>query len=347
MSGDHQRRRRLEGRRGAVPHPSPTGARGHDAPVIHLRLVVPADIAAAVRDRLVSDERVTNVVVLPGAGLDPKGDAVLCDVAREAATHVVADLRDLGVDEDTCGITLMDVAAAPSAAARRAERAAPGSPDDGIVWDVVVDRAWADSAPSWSYFAFLVLATAIASVAVVTDSAILVVGAMVVGPEFGLVAALAVGAVLGRGRLVVRSTRLLLTGFTAAVVAVAALALVARAAGWVDADALTAARPLTGFIWRPDRWSLVVALLAGAAGVLSLTAGRSNALVGVFISVTTVPAAGNLALALALWVPSEIGGSLAQLGLNLAGMAVAGVAVLAVQRLLTVDRHPVSHGASV
>ena len=45
---------------------------------------------------------------------------------------------------------------------------------------------------------------------------------------------------------------------------------------------------------------VVVALLAGAAGVLSVTAGRTNVLVGVFISVTTVPAAGNLAVALAL-----------------------------------------------
>jgi hypothetical protein len=62
----------------------------------------------------------------------------------------------------------------------------------------------------------------------------------------------------------------------------------------------TAERPLTGFIWRPDRWSAVVAVLAGCAGVLSQTAGRANALVGVFISVTTVPAAGDLALSVAL-----------------------------------------------
>ena len=78
----------------------------------------------------------------------------------------------------------------------------------------------------------------------------------------------------------------------------------------------------------------MVALLAGCAGVLSQTAGRSNALVGVFISVTTVPAAGNLALALALWVPSEIGGSAAQLVVNLIGMTVAGVATLTIQRVV-------------
>ena len=53
-------------------------------------------------------------------------------------------------------------------------------------------------------------------------------------------------------------------------------------------------------------------------------------MVGVFISVTTVPAAGNLALGLAPWQPSEILGSLEQLGVNIAGMVVAGVLVLAV-----------------
>ena len=38
--------------------------------------------------------------------------------------------------------------------------------------------------------------------------------------------------------------------------------------------------------------SFVVALFAGAAGMLSLVSAKSAALVGVFISVTTVPAAG-------------------------------------------------------
>ncbi|WP_337796620.1 DUF389 domain-containing protein [Kribbella sandramycini] len=56
-------------------------------------------------------------------------------------------------------------------------------------------------------------------------------------------------------------------------------------------------------MWRPDKWSAVVAVLAGCAGVLSQTASRSNALVGVFISVTTVPAAGIVTLLIqrALW----------------------------------------------
>ena len=61
--------------------------------MIHLRLVVPRSRSGPVVDFLVADDRVTGVVVLPGAGRDPEGDAVLCDVARESASDVLATLR--------------------------------------------------------------------------------------------------------------------------------------------------------------------------------------------------------------------------------------------------------------
>jgi hypothetical protein len=77
----------------------------------------------------------------------------------------------------------------------------------------------------------------------------------------------------------------------------------------------------------------VIAILAGIAGVLSITAGRSSALVGVFISVTTVPAAGNIALGLALAHGNEVRDSLIQLGVNLAGIFTAGTLTLLAQRV--------------
>ncbi len=301
--------------------------------MLQLRLVVPTSCREAVEQFLVDDPRTTNVVVLLGAARDPEGDAVTCDVAREGASDVLATLRELGLD-DGGTVAIQEVAASPSKPARAAERAAPGSPDDGVVWDLVTDAAYEGVRSSWTYYAFLTLATMIAAVAVVLDSPILVVGAMVVGPEFSLVSAVALGLVLREGRLIGGGLRLLALGFAVAIVIAAAFALLASAAGWIDADTLTRPRPLTNFIWKPDRWSFVVALLAGVAGTLSLTAGRANALVGVFISVTTVPAAGNLALALALVEPAEIGGAAAQLGINLAGMVLAGSATLLVQRWL-------------
>jgi uncharacterized hydrophobic protein (TIGR00271 family) len=303
--------------------------------VIHLRLIVPADRSEDVVGYLRSDERVTHVVVWPGAAVDPPGDAVACDVAREAASDVIATLKAMGLSGGAGAIAIEEVAATSSRAAALAERAAPGAGEDGIVWDVVLGRARADAESSWAFYAFLCLATTIAAIAVVLDSAILVVGAMVVGPEFGPIAAACVGIALGRPRLLRDAVRLLVLGFTAAIAVTIVLALAADAVGWIDGTDVSRPRPLTGFIWAPDRWSFVVALLAGAAGVLSLTAGRSSALVGVFISVTTVPAAGNLALAVALRVPQEISGAATQLAVNLTGMVIAGTALLAVQRLLT------------
>ena len=303
--------------------------------MLHLRLTVPPELTGRVTRLLEGDPRVTHLALLPGVARQPSGDLVLCDVAREAASDVLAALRDAGLDGDGAAVTVSQLDAALSPTARRAEESAPGSPDDGIVWDLVLSRAEQDARPSWTFYAFLCLATLIAAIAVLLDSPVLVVGAMVVGPEFGPVAAVAVGLVLGRVRLTVAALRLLATGFTLAIGVTVLATLVVVLLGWVGAEDLTGEKPMTRFIWTPDRWSFVVALLAGAAGVLSITAGRTQALVGVFISVTTVPAAGLLGAALATGTWSEVAGGAAQLGVNLVGMTIAGVLVLLVQRAFT------------
>ncbi|GAA4348406.1 DUF389 domain-containing protein [Angustibacter luteus] len=299
--------------------------------MLQLRLVVPSAVREPVERFLLDDPRVVNLVVIADAALDPPGDAVSCDVAREGASDIIARLRELGLD-DGGTVAIQDIVASPSRAARRAERAAPGNPDDGVVWDIVTDTAFEQVRPSWTFYAFLTLATMIASIAVIEDSSILVVGAMVVGPEYGAVSGVALGLAMLHRHLIGGGARLLLFGFTFAILVTAAFALVWAALGWIDGDTLSAPRPQTGFIWRPDHWSIVVAVLAGIAGTLSLTAGRTAVLVGVFISVTTVPAAGNLALALALADPSELRGSAEQLLINLVGMIAAGTIVLVLQR---------------
>ena len=59
---------------------------------------------------------------------------------------------------------------------------------------------------------------------------------------------------------------------------------------------------------------------------------QGGGLTGVFISVTTVPAAGNIALGAAFGVGSAIWGSTLQLLVNVSGMALAGWAALAIQQ---------------
>src|SRR5262249_1841039 len=96
----------------------------------------------------------------------------------------------------------------------------------------------------------------------------------------------------------------------------------------VEPSMLDRSHPLTAFISRPDGFSLLVAMLAGVAGILSLTSARSGTLIGVLISVTTVPATANAAVALALGHTGIAAGALQQLLTNLVGILTAGGLVL-------------------
>jgi uncharacterized hydrophobic protein (TIGR00271 family) len=102
--------------------------------------------------------------------------------------------------------------------------------------------------------------------------------------------------------------------------------------GWVTLEDVIGPRPGTAFIYEPDKWAVLVSVIAGAAGVLSLTSARTGGLSGVFISVTTVPAASNVALGLAFGATHEIWGSSLQLVINIIGMTAAGWATLSVQQ---------------
>lgn len=301
--------------------------------VVHFRLTSPS----ALTDRVVHVLRdrgwVTNVTRQDGVVLEPPGDLVECDVAREQAGELLDELDELGLPE-VGGIVVTTPTGTPFEAARRLEAAAPGHPDDAVIWDAVEAQAEAGAVPTVSFHVFLVIAVALAAIAVVTDSAVLVVGAMVVGPEYSAVAAASAGIALARPGLIGRGVRLLLLSFAFAVVVVTVLALLARATGLVTVDEITRPRPSTGFIWHPDAWSFIVALLAGAAGALALALAKQATMVGVFISVTTVPAAGNLALGLAFWEGGEMAGSAEQLAVNIVGMIIAGALVLLGMRLV-------------
>jgi uncharacterized hydrophobic protein (TIGR00271 family) len=301
--------------------------------LLQLRVTVPPDRTGAVRDLFEASPGTAHLAVLPGASLAPAGDVVIADVARESADDLVAGLRRLGVDSDG-GICMIAVDAAVSRAAEEAERRAPGAGSDAVVWEQVVRTVDADSSLSVSYLAFMTIATMIAAVAIINDSAILTIGAMVLGPEFGPLAALAVGLVHHRRTIARRAAVSLVVGFAVGIALTALAVALGRLVGWYGTEVLTAERPATGFITQPDRWSVVVAVLAGIAGVLSLTAAKSGALVGVFISVTTVPAAADIAVSLALGGGDQLASAATQLGINLVSILVAATATLALQRAL-------------
>ncbi len=300
--------------------------------MLHLQLRVPPDLTDEVVRLLSEDDTVTNVAVLRDGYTKPPGSLVMADVAREGANPVIAALRALDLQE-VGSIMLSEPGTILSSAADAAEEAAPGTPDDGVVWDVVENRVRSESVLSWAFVSFLTLATLIAGVGRLLDQPILIIGAMVVGPEFSPVAAICLALARPRPSILPGALRTLAGGFGVAVAVATPLWVLAGVTG-VASAADAAHGPRTDFIVQPDVWSFLIALLAGVAGVLALTTSKSGPLVGVFISVTTVPAVGTLALCLGLGVWSEIPGALGQLLLNLAGLVLSGTATLVVQRVV-------------
>jgi uncharacterized membrane protein len=73
---------------------------------------------------------------------------------------------------------------------------------------------------------------------------------------------------------------------------------------------------------------VIVALLAGVTGVLSLTTTKSGALIGVLISVTTIPAAANVGVAAVYGDWEAAAGAAAQLVINLLAIIASGIGVL-------------------
>ena len=313
----------------------PTG--WQDAGVLHVRLISPSETTPAVVELFEGDPTAANLVLMRGTAQDGRADLLMFDLARESANSLLECLRDLGL-EKSGSIAFDEQDTLLSQAADDAEKAAPGRPSDGVIWDAIEAKAHEDARLSWSFVTFLLLAVLLAGTGRYLDQLILIVGAMVVGPEFAPVSAICFGLAGRRYRLVLPALRTLMTGFAAAILVALAAWAVAYQLGAIDREQ-AATGELTQFIIQPDAWSLIVAMLAGVAGVLSLTAAKSAALVGVFISVTTVPAAGAIALSTGVGVWSEAGRSLLQLGINLAGIILAGTLTMLVQR--TVWHHVV------
>ncbi len=300
--------------------------------MIHLRIVTPPEKTRQVEDRLAGDDAVCNVITLAGAARRPDGDVIMADVAREDASIVVGDVRRLGVgaQEGSIAIEHVDTSLGPDA--RRAMSSSLGEESDAVVWEEVQTRTSEEAQLSWSYLVFMVLAAALATCGLFTDNPILIVGAMVVSPDFGPLAGLCVGVVTRRRRLVGRSLAAVVVGFPVASAVAYVLSEVLLGTGVADKDFSVETSGLATFIATPDAYTFIIAFCAGAAGTLSLTTAKSGALIGVLISVTTIPAACDIGVSAATRDWSSMGGSAVQLAANIVTIVVAGSLTLYLQR---------------
>ena len=149
-------------------------------------------------------------------------------------------------------------------------------------------------------------------------------GAMVMGPEFAPLAAMAVGLVLRRGDLPRRGAYAIGVGFPLARVVTAVATVLFEVTGLLSAEILAGLEQVD-VIYQVGPFSFIIALLEGAAGMVALTSARSAGLVGVFLSVTTVPAAAYACVALIEGRWTEAGLSIVQLVVSVVSVVVAAL----------------------
>ena len=189
--------------------------------MIHLRLIVPTAIAPDVLALLQDDDAVINVVRVMGASQKPHGDMLLCDVPDEAASFVVTRLREAGIDDAGGTIAIVPVEAFVSEAARDAEHRAAGELGDAVLWEAVRARAVGGATLSYAYLWFMVLSSALAVMGLLSGQILLVIGAVILGPEYPPIAAVCLALVERRGHLGLSALRVLFVGFALAVAAAA------------------------------------------------------------------------------------------------------------------------------
>jgi uncharacterized hydrophobic protein (TIGR00271 family) len=310
--------------------------------VLHLRVLCPAEHSDQVRQLLLAEPGAAHLTVLPGAAVSPPGDVFEASLTRECADRLLCELTDLGL-RHTGGISLETLDTMLSDAAEDAERAVPGDPADAVIWEELIARTGEDSRLTLSFLAFLTISCLLAAIGAITDSSVTLVGAMVLGPEFGPLAAFAVGVARRRRDLVRQAGIALGVGFPVAMAIAFVASLVFRATGLLGGETLRQLNEVD-FIYQVGPFSFIIAVLAGAAGMLALTSAKSSSLVGVFISVTTLPAAAFATVAAVVGEWDRLLFSVIQLVVNLVGVVLAASVVLwlspATRRPIAVGRRP-------
>ncbi len=237
------------------------------------------------------------------------------------ADAVLAELDLLGVPDAAVTLTRLEVVGQVDAA-----------PEASLVWADVLAAAWHNARPLGRYLVFMFAAGVIAGYGVLELNTILIVGAMALSPDLLPITAIGVG-IVGRNRdLTVRALATLLLGLAVTAGAAAILAFAENHLDLLGAGfSLSHAATALGGLTTVNHETIVVAFIAGAAGMLALET-RASAGVGVAVSVTTIPAAGYLGVAAGIGEIDRAWGSLGVLGMNVAMMALGASTALVVQR---------------
>ncbi|WP_224333642.1 TIGR00341 family protein [Haloprofundus halobius] len=219
-------------------------------------------------------------------------------VEPEGVESVVDLLRDAGVEEDGY-VAVTDVETIVS------DRTPETDDDENPAHRVSVDELRAqmrDALHRTPVYAVLALVSAVlATAGLLLDSPTVITGSMVIAPLLGPAVAVSVGSIVGDDELVRRGLARQLGGLVLVIGGAAVFAASLRLLVLPEVQLATLGQ--VDEFSDPNSLTLFIALAAGVAAGLSVTAGVNTGLVGVAVAAAVVPPSGVVGLGLAYGSP--------------------------------------------
>ena len=161
--------------------------------MVHVRAVSPPDLTTRAEQALSANPCVFGLRVMRGIVRSADcadGDLIECDVLAGAINSVFATLEEIGLEEHG-SITVEVIELAVGRAAEEAQRVRLGKLAAAPWWAELDARIQSGAHFVPSFYLLLVIAGLLAAIGIVSNSQILIVAAMVVGPEYGAIASVA------------------------------------------------------------------------------------------------------------------------------------------------------------
>jgi uncharacterized hydrophobic protein (TIGR00341 family) len=265
-----------------------------------VHVLVPTGRLEAVLDEL--DAEGVDYAVSEEVGRGEYEAQVSFPLPTSAVEPVLTRLRDAGLEED--GYTI--VVSAETVVSKRFTDVKSRYTDLSLSRAELVSRA-EDMAPPLSTFVVMTIVSAVvATTGLLSNSAAVIIGAMIIAPVMGPAISASVGSVLYEPKLFRRGVGLQVLGVLLAIVSGLVFSLLVKETLLVPPGFNPIEVPQVQERLTPNILSLVLAVGAGVAAVFSLTRGVSSVLVGAMIAVALVPPAATVGIGIAWNAPLAI-----------------------------------------
>ncbi|MDH3682778.1 MAG: DUF389 domain-containing protein, partial [Acidimicrobiia bacterium] len=231
-------------------------------------------------------------------------DVIETDIPDQAATGLMAELTDLH-PWDEGEVTLTTVGNVERYKFVGGTATEMHDPDAGQVAPPDATTVHNLVKVDVSYLLLMVTAGSVAAVGLMGDLPMAIVGAMAFSPDLGRLNVMGFAILLRDSRLFARGAASLAVGTLVAVVSAAATAVVSQATGASTDPLQDTPEALRNFVSLLDGFTVMIALGAGIAAMVVFGSERGTTAVGVGISITTIPAAAYVGIAVAAGSWSE------------------------------------------